>query len=85
MNTFKDTIPSYKISSVPHSLEFGNSLATSFGNLGVTLGTTIGGWIIITKGVSSNPWVGIVFGVLAFLMIGLRSFLEQSERKSFSD
>lgn len=74
----------YMISSVPDSLEFGNSLATSFGNLGVTLGTTIGGWIIITKGVSYNPWVGIVFGVLAFMMIGLRSFLEQSERKSFS-
>lgn len=75
----------YMISSVPDSLEFGNSLATSFGNLGVTLGTTIGGWIIITKGVSYNPWAGIVFGVLAFVMIGLRSFLEQSERKSFSD
>lgn len=74
----------YMISSVPDSLEFGNSLATSFGNLGVTLGTTIGGWIIITKGVSYNPWLGIVFGVLAFVMIGLRSFLEQSERKSFS-
>lgn len=75
----------YMISSVPDSLEFGNSLATSFGNLGVTLGTTIGGWIIITKGVSYNPWAGIVFRVLAFVMIGLRCFLEQSERKSFSD
>nr|WP_262483946.1 MFS transporter [Chryseobacterium sp. Leaf405] len=74
----------YMISSVPDSLEFGNSLATSFGNLGVTLGTTIGGLIIITKGVSYNPWFGIVFGVLAFVMIGLRRFLEQSERKSFS-
>lgn len=74
----------YMISSVPDSLEFGNSLATSFGNLGVTLGTTIGGLIIITKGVSYNPWVGIVFGVLAFMMIGFRSFLEQSERKNFS-
>jgi len=75
----------YMISSVPDSLEFGNSLATSFGNLGVTLGTTIGGWMIITRGVSYNPWVGIVFGALAFVMIGLRSYLERSERKSFSD
>ena len=66
----------YMISSAPNSLEFANSLATSFGNLGVTLGTTVGGWIIITKGVSFNPLVGIVFGILAFLMIGLRSFLE---------
>lgn len=67
----------YMISSAPNSLEFANSLATSFGNLGVTLGTTLGGWIIITKGVSFNPLIGIVFGILAFLMIGLRSFLER--------
>lgn len=66
----------YMISSVPDSLEFANSLATSFGNLGVTLGTTVGGWVIITKGVGYNPWIGFVFGVLAFLMIGFRSFLE---------
>ena len=71
----------YMISSVPDSLEFGNSLATSFGNLGVTMGTTIGGWIIVTKGVSYNPWVGIIFGALAFLMIGLRSFCERSKMK----
>ncbi|WP_262487374.1 hypothetical protein [Chryseobacterium formosense] len=37
--------------------------------------SSISGWIIITKGVSYNPWVGIVFGVLAFVMIGLGSFL----------
>ncbi len=71
----------YMISSVPDSLEFGNSLATSFGNLGVTMGTTIGGWIIVTKGVSYNPWIGIIFGALAFLMIGLRSFCERSKIK----
>lgn len=68
----------YMISSVPDSLEFANSLATSFGNLGVTLGTTLGGWIIVTKGVAYNPWLGIIFGTLAFLMIGLRSFLERN-------
>jgi len=68
----------YMISSVPDSLEFANSLATSFGNLGVTLGTTLGGWIIVTKGVEYNPWLGVVFGTLALLMIGLRSFLERN-------
>jgi len=69
----------YMISSVPDSLEFANSLATSFGNLGVTLGTTVGGWMIITNGVASNPWIGLVFGILAYLMIGLRSFLERKD------
>lgn len=70
----------YMISSVPDSLEFANSLATSFGNLGVTLGTTVGGWVIINSSVENNPWIGFVFGILAFLMIGLRSLLEQKTR-----
>ncbi len=72
----------YMISSVPDSLEFANSLATSFGNLGVTLGTTLGGWIIVTKGVEYNPWLGTIFGALAFLMIALRSFLEHNTFKA---
>ncbi|MDQ0781787.1 MFS transporter [Chryseobacterium sp. W4I1] len=71
----------YMISSVPGSLEFANSLATSFGNLGVTLGTTLGGWMIVSKGASYNPWIGFVFGILAFLMIILRSILEKRSEK----
>ncbi|WP_314057879.1 MFS transporter [Empedobacter brevis] len=69
----------YMISSVPDSLEFANSLSTSFGNLGITLGTTAGGWIIVTKGVAYTPWMGFVFGMLAFVMIALRLFLERRE------
>jgi Arabinose efflux permease len=67
----------YMISSAPEALEFANSLATSFGNLGVTLGTTVGGWIIISKGVEFSPWLTMGFGFLAFLMIALRQFLEK--------
>jgi len=67
----------YMISSAPESLEFANSLATSFGNLGVTAGTTFGGWMIISKGVTYNPWIGFVFGLLAFAMILLRFLLEK--------
>jgi predicted MFS family arabinose efflux permease len=70
----------YMISSAPHSLEFANSLATSFGNLGVTLGTTLGGWTIIRYGVQYNPWIGLFFGLLAFLMIGLRSMIERKKK-----
>ncbi|MFW0717592.1 MFS transporter [Pedobacter sp. N23S346] len=67
----------YMISAAPNSLEFANSLATSFGNFGVTIGTTLGGWMIVSKGVVYNPWIGLVFGVLAFMMIALRSYLEK--------
>lgn len=69
----------YMISSVPQSMEFANSLATSFGNLGVTLGTTLGGWMIMTRGVEYNPWIGFVFGLLAFLMIAVRKLLERKQ------
>ncbi len=75
----------YMISSVPKSLEFANSLATSFGNLGVTLGTTLGGWIIATRGVSYTPWITVVFGILAFLMIAWRSYLERADKATTKD
>ncbi|MBW1655418.1 MFS transporter [Flavobacterium quisquiliarum] len=68
----------YMISSAPDSLQFANSLATSFGNLGVTLGTTVGGLIIVNKGVQYTPWLTMAFGTLAFLMILLRKFLERN-------
>lgn len=71
----------YMISSVPNSLEFANSLATSFGNLGVTLGTTLGGWMIVAKGAACNPWIGLVFGLLAFMMMVWRHFLEKKAEK----
>jgi len=67
----------YMISSAPTSLEFANSLATSFGNLGITVGTTVGGWIIATKGVQYTLWLTLLFGVLAFAMIILRKYLEK--------
>ncbi|MFZ4928392.1 MFS transporter [Chryseobacterium sp. Mn2064] len=71
----------YMISSAPHALEFANSLATSFGNLGVTLGTTLGGWIIVTQGAQYIPWIGFVFGLLAFSMMIVRSLIEKRTRE----
>ncbi|WP_443945244.1 MFS transporter [Pedobacter sp. AW1-32] len=75
----------YMISSAPKSLEFANSLATSFGNLGVSLGTTIGGWIIVTKGIENTPWIGVCFGFLALIMILLRSYVEKKEKAGNRD
>ncbi|QNK64972.1 MFS transporter [Pedobacter sp. PAMC26386] len=69
----------YMISAAPHALEFANSLATSFGNLGVSVGTIVSGWIIATSGIAMSPWVGMCFGMLALLMIGLRSIYEKRQ------
>lgn len=66
----------YMISAAPNSLEFANTLATSFGNLGVAVGTTLSGWFIVYHGVAIAPWVGAAFGLAALAMIGLRSVLE---------
>ena len=67
----------YMISAAPNSLEFANSLSTSFGNLGVAVGTTVSGWFIFYQGVAVAPWVGAAFGIASLAMIGLRSVLER--------
>ena len=69
----------YMISAAPDALEFANSLATSFGNLGVAVGTAAGGWIIAEYSTGLIPWAGMGFGILSLLMIGTRSLLEQRE------
>lgn len=70
----------YMISSAPEAMEFANSLATSFGNLGVTLGTTAGGFIIAKYGVEYTPWLTLVFGILAIAMIGIRYKIETTQK-----
>ncbi|WP_289142604.1 MFS transporter [uncultured Brevibacillus sp.] len=52
--------------------EFGNSLFVSFSNLGITLGSALGGWFISQWGVHQLMWSGVLFAGLAFLMILLR-------------
>ena len=49
--------------------EFGNSLFVSFSNLGITLGTTIGGWFISNLGIHQLIWSGFIFTLLSFLLI----------------
>jgi predicted MFS family arabinose efflux permease len=70
----------YMISAAPNAPEFANSLATSFGNLGVAVGTTVSGWFIIYNGVAIAPWIGAAFGIAALVMIGIRSLLEKKHK-----
>lgn len=71
----------YMSSAAPQAPEFANSLAISFGNLGVTVGTVVSGWFIASAGVVQSPWVGMAFGILALLMIAWRSILESKARQ----
>ncbi|CAH0255590.1 Inner membrane transport protein YdhP [Peribacillus sp. Bi96] len=52
--------------------EFGNSLFVSFSNLGITLGASIGGWFISHLGIHQLIWSGIVFALLAFILIMIK-------------
>lgn len=72
----------YMISAAPDAKEFANSLQTSFGNLGVSLGTSVGGFFISQNGISITPWVGVVFGMLAILIIIWRAYLDRHHLKN---
>ena len=71
----------YMISAAADAKEFANSLQTSFGNLGVSLGTSAGGFFISKNGISITPWVGIVFGIMAILVIIWRRYLDKHHLK----
>lgn len=75
----------YMVSAAPDAKEFANSLQTSFGNLGVSMGTAAGGFFINQYGIAVTPWVGTVFGLLAILAIIWRRYLDarHEEMKSF--
>ncbi|UJF31439.1 MFS transporter [Paenibacillus hexagrammi] len=48
--------------------EFANSLFVSFANLGVTLGTVLGGWFLSHMGAQQISWSGILFLLIAFFV-----------------
>ncbi|EOO23854.1 hypothetical protein IIU_06918 [Bacillus cereus VD133] len=57
------------ISEAKEVPEFGNSLFVSFSNLGITLGSSIGGWFISQLGIHQLIWSGFTFTLLSFLLI----------------
>lgn len=68
----------HMVSAASDAKEFANSLQTSFGNLGVSLGTSIGGWFINHYGISITPWIGLAFGALAVIVIFWRAWLDRA-------
>lgn len=57
------------LSEAKEAPEFGNSLFVSFSNLGITLGTFVGGWFISHLGIHQLIWSGFLFTLLSFLLI----------------
>ncbi|OAK34076.1 MFS transporter [Bacillus wiedmannii] len=73
------------ISEAKKAPEFGNSLFVSFSNLGITLGTIIGGWFISNLGIHQLIWSGFIFTLLSFLLIIIKlKFFNSNSQASLS-
>ncbi|MFB5762719.1 MFS transporter [Paenibacillus medicaginis] len=62
--------------------EFGNSLFVSFSNVGITVGTWIGGWFISQLGVHQLIWSGVILLLLAFLLIMIKRAISKSNAET---
>jgi DHA1 family inner membrane transport protein len=58
--------------------EFANSLYISFSNLGITIGSLVGGWFIVIFGTRAVVLSSIVFALLAFVSIFAQPRSEQA-------
>ncbi|WP_163853579.1 MFS transporter [Paenibacillus elgii] len=67
-------------SEAPETPEFANSLFVSFANLGVTLGTALGGWFLVHMGTRQITWSGVLFLVLASVCIWLKIKLPKEDK-----
>ncbi|MCL1690974.1 MFS transporter [Elizabethkingia anophelis] len=76
----------YMVSNAPsYALEFANSLQNSTGNLGVALGTSVGGWIIVSKGISVTPWIGAGFGIVSLAILAINSYIKKNREQNSND
>ncbi|MEK3724583.1 MFS transporter [Paenibacillus sp. FSL H8-0034] len=69
-------------SSAPEAPDFANGLFVAFANLGVTVGTLIGGMFIASMGTHHVIWSGIIFLALGFVTIMLRTSLGSKKARS---
>ncbi|MEM1505775.1 MFS transporter [Domibacillus sp. 8LH] len=71
-------------SAAPEAPDFANGLFLSCGNLGITMGTAVGGLFISGMGVQYVVLGGIVFLILSLVSILLRSYLYNPAKKQLT-
>lgn len=76
------TSQAYMIETAPEAPEFANSIAISFGNLGISFGAAMGGIFINNYGIQSTPWVMFAFCFAALLMMVFKYLIEKNKQKS---
>ncbi|MBD2872481.1 MFS transporter [Paenibacillus arenilitoris] len=67
-------------SSAPEAPEFANGLFLTCGNLGITLGTAVGGFFLSGMGIRYVIVGGLLFLVLSLAAVLLRNFFYKGER-----
>lgn len=72
-------------SAAPEAPDFANGLFLSCGNLGVTIGTAVGGLFISGMGVQYIVLGGVVFLILSLISILLRSYLYNPAKKQLTN
>jgi MFS transporter, DHA1 family, inner membrane transport protein len=71
-------VSQYWITSLaPESPDLANGLFLSGGNLGITIGTTVGGLLISGMGTQYIVLSGLLFLILSLVSIVLRSYMEE--------
>ncbi|MBB3125492.1 putative MFS family arabinose efflux permease [Paenibacillus rhizosphaerae] len=72
--TFALNLTQYWISSAaPEAPEFANGLFVSFSNLGITVGTSVGGLFISGMGTHDVVWAGLLMLAAGFIFITIRA------------
>jgi predicted MFS family arabinose efflux permease len=55
--------------AAPKAKVFANSLGVSFGNLGLSMGTAISGWVIVSRGIHQVPWVSVTLVIASLILV----------------
>lgn len=78
---FGNNVQQFVVStSMPTAPDFANGLFISFGNIGITIGTSVGGVIIASAGVGACPIASAAFALLSLVFFGARNALTASRR-----
>lgn len=62
------------VSAAPNSQELANGVFISMGNVGITIGTTISGFIIMDFGVQITLLIAIIVLIMSFIIILVRTY-----------
>ncbi len=64
----------------PNAVDVASGLNIAAFNIGIALGSVIGGQTVEHVGLTQTPWIGAVIVLVAFLLIGLSGRLDKPAR-----